>query len=139
MATVTGKYLGSLQVEARHEASGATMISDAPVDNGGKGRSFSPTDMCAMSLGMCALTIMGNFAANHGLDIDGTTFAVTKTMSAKPPRRIARIEVVFTFPDKGYTAKDKISLERAAKTCPVHLSLHPEVEQALTFIWADAT
>ena len=136
MATVTGKYLGALRVEAKHEASGATMITDAPVDNGGEGRSFSPTDMCAMSLGMCALTIMGLFAQSHGMDIEGTTFEVTKTMSAKPPRRIAKIEVIFNFPDKGYTDKDKVSLERAAKTCPVHLSLHPEVEQVLTFNWA---
>ena len=136
MATVTGKYLGGLRVEAKHEASGATMISDAPADNGGEGRSFSPTDMCAMSLGMCALTIMGLYAKNHGLDIDGTTYSVTKVMSDKPPRRIARLEVIFSFPDKGYTDKDKLSLERAAKTCPVHLSLHPEVEQKLVFNWA---
>lgn len=135
MATVTGMYLGGLRVEAKHEASGATLVSDAPVDNGGQGRSFSPTDMCSMSLAMCGLSIMGLFAQSHGLDIDGTTFEVTKTMSANP-RRIAKIEVVFNFPDKGYTDKDKKSLERAAKTCPVHLSLHPEVEQVVTFKWA---
>ena len=135
MATVTGMYLGGLRVEAKHGASGATLISDAPVDNGGQGRSFSPTDMCSMSLGMCALTIMGLFAQNHGLDIDGTTFEVTKTMSASP-RRIGKIEVIFNFPDKGYTDKDKKSLERAAKTCPVHLSLHPDVEQVIVFNWA---
>ena len=136
MATVSGMYLGNLQVEARHEASGTTMTSDAPVDNGGQGRSFSPTDMCAMSLGMCALTIMGLFAQNHGLSIDGATFEVTKTMSDKPPRRIAKIEVVFTMPDNNFTDKDKTSIERAAKTCPVHLSLHPDVEQVITFKWA---
>lgn len=136
MATVTGKYLGSQRVEAKHEASGATMITDAPVDNGGEGRSFSPTDICSMSLGMCALTLMGLFAKNHGLDIDGATFEVTKTMSAKPPRRIAKIEVTFNFPDNGYTDKDKTSLERAAATCPVHFSLHPEVEQVIRFNWA---
>lgn len=136
MATITGKYLGSLRVEAKHEGSGAVIISDAPLDNGGQGRSFSPTDMCVTSLGMCAMTIMGLFAQNHGLDITGASFEVIKTMSAKPPRRIAKIEVVFTFPDKGYSEKDKKSLERAAKTCPVHLSMHPEVEQVLTFNWA---
>lgn len=136
MATVTGTYLGGLRVEAKHEQSGATMISDAPCDNGGQGRSFSPTDICSMSLGMCALTIMGLFAQNHGLNIDGTTFEVTKTMSDKPPRRIAKIEVVFTMPDNNFTDKDKKSIARAAKTCPVHLSLHPEVEQVITFKWA---
>ncbi|MDR3074126.1 MAG: OsmC family protein [Deltaproteobacteria bacterium] len=136
MATVTGIYLGGLRVEARHEASGTTIVSDAPVDNGGQGRSFSPTDMASTSLAMCALTIMGLFAQNHGLNIDGTTFSVAKIMSSSPPRRIARLEVIFNFPDKGFTDKDKKSLERAAKTCPVHLSLHPEVEQVITFNWA---
>lgn len=136
MATVSGKYLGGLRVEAKHEGSGTVIVSDAPVDNGGQGRSFSPTDMCATSLAMCALTIMGLYAQNHGLDIDGTTFTVNKIMSAKPPRRIAKIEVVFTFPDRDYSDKDKISLERAAKSCPVHLSLHPETEQDIVFAWA---
>jgi len=136
MATVTGAYLGGLRVEAKHEQSGATLITDAPVDNNGQGRSFSPTDLCAMSLGACALTIMGIFADAHGLNIDGTTFEVTKTMSANAPRRIAKIEVTFSFPDKGYTDKDKKSLERAAMTCPVHQSLGPEVEQVINFKWA---
>ena len=135
MATVTGKYLGGLRVEAKHEQSGATLITDAPVDNQGQGRSFSPTDLCATSLGACALTIMGIFAQSHGLNIDGTTFEVTKTMSAKAPRRIAKIEVTFNFPDKGYSDKDKTSLERAAMTCPVHQSLGPEVEQVINFKW----
>lgn len=135
MATVTGTYLGGLRVEARHEQSGATLITDAPVDNKGQGRSFSPTDLCSTSLGACAMTIMGIFAEAHGLNIDGATFAVTKTMSASAPRRIAKIEVAFTFPDKGYSDKDKKSLERAALTCPVHHSLGPEVEQVISFNW----
>lgn len=136
MPTVTGKYLGSLRVEAKHEASGTTMISDAPVDNGGEGRSFSPTDMCSMSLAMCGLTIMGLYAKNHGLDIDGATFSVTKHMSPKPPRRIVCIEVTFNMPARAYSDREKQALERAVHSCPVHLSLHPEVEQKLTFNWA---
>ena len=136
MATVTGKYLGGLRVEAKHEQSGATVIFDAPCDNGGQGRSFSPTDMCSTSLATCALTIMGLFAQNHGLSIDGATFELIKTMSDNPPRRIAKIEIVFTMPDNNFTDKDKASLERASKTCPVRLSLHPEVEQVVTFKWA---
>lgn len=135
MATVTGKYLGGLRVEAKHEQSGTTLITDAPCDNHGQGQSFSPTDLCAMSLGACALTIMGIFAEAHGLDIDGTTFDVTKTMSPNPPRRIAKIEVTYHFPAKGYTDKDKKSLERAALTCPVHHSLGPDVEQVINFMW----
>lgn len=136
MTTVTGNYLGGLRVEAKHEQSGATLTTDAPLDNNGQGRSFSPTDLCATALAACAMTIMGLFAQTHGLDIEGTTFTVTKTMSTAPPRRIAKIEVVFTFPDKGYTDKDKKSLERAAMTCPVHQSLGPDVEQVITFSWA---
>ena len=136
MATISGKYLGGLRVEATHEASGASIISDAPVDNGGQGRAFSPTDMCANSLAMCALTIMGLFAKNHGLSIDGTTYTVNKIMNATPPRRIAKIEIVFNFPDNDYSDKDKNSLKQAAKTCPVHLSLHPEVEQEIIYNWA---
>jgi len=135
MATVTGKYLGGLRVEATHEQSGTTIISDAPSDNGGQGRAFSPTDMCSTSLAMCALTIMGLFAQNHGMSIDGATFELIKVMSDKPPRRIAKIEIVFTMPDNNFTDKEKTSIERAAKACPVHLSLHPEVEQAITFKW----
>ena len=135
MATVTGKYLGDLKVEATHEASGTTMFTDAPVDNGGEGRSFSPTDLCAMSLGMCAMTIVGLFAKNHGLDIEGATYTVNKIMTSKPPRRIAEIEVVFNMPAKGYTDKDKQSFERATQTCPVRLSLHPETNQKISFNW----
>lgn len=136
MATITGAYLGGLRVEAKHEQSGTTLITDAPTDNNGKGRSFSPTDLCVTSLGACALTIMGIFADAHGLNIDGTTFEITKTMSADAPRRIARIEVTFSFPDKGYTDKDKKSLERAAMTCPVHKSLGQDVQQVIHFKWA---
>ncbi len=136
MATITGKYLGNLRVESTHCASGATLVTDAPVDNQGRGEGFSPTDLCVTSLGACALTIMGIFARNHGLDIAGTTMEVTKVMSPTPPRRIARIEVTYTMPDRDYSDKEKKSLERAAETCPVHLSLHPETEQKLIFNWA---
>ena len=136
MATITGKYLGDLRVESTHTASGATLITDAPLDNQGKGEGFSPTDLCVASFGSCALTIMGIFAKNHGLDITGTTMEINKVMSANPPRRIARIEVVYTMPDRDYSDKDKKSLERAADTCPVRLSLHPETEQKVIFKWA---
>ena len=134
MAMATGKYLGGLRVEAKHEQSGTIIITDAPVDNKGQGQSFSPTDLCAMSLGACSLTIMGIFAQAHGLNIEGTTFDVTKTMM-ESPRRIAKVEVNFYFPDNGYTDKDKKSLERAAMTCPVHHSLDEEVEQIIFFNW----
>lgn len=134
MSTVSATYLGNLRVESVHNQSGAKIITDAPSDNQGKGEAFSPTDLCASSLGACAMTIMGIYAQNHGLDITGATMEITKTMSANP-RRIGKIEVIFTMPNRPYSDKEKISLERTAHTCPVHVSLHPDVEQVLTFVW----
>lgn len=84
MAGITVKYLGNLRTECTHLASGATIITDAPVDNNGKGEAFSPTDMCAAALAACALTIMGMYGQNHDCDITGTTVTVAKSMS-KPP------------------------------------------------------
>lgn len=134
MATASGKYLGNLRCEWKHEASGATVISDAPTDNHGKGEAFSPTDICATSLAACAMTIMGIYAQTRGLDISGATFEVDKVMS-KEPRRIGEINIVFRIPDRDFDAKTKISLQRAASTCPIHLSLHPEIKQNMTFTW----
>ena len=108
MATVTAKYLGDLRVECTHVASGTKLVSDAPVDNNGKGEAFSPTDLCVTALASCAMTIIG----------------------------IGKIEVTFIMPDREYTDKQKTMIERAAHTCPVHLSLHPDVEQVFTFKWA---
>ena len=135
MATVTAKYLGDLRTECVHVASGTTLVTDAPVDNQGKGEAFSPTDLCATALASCAMTIIGIYGRNHDVDVTGTTIAVTKTMSANP-RRIGKIEMIFTMPDRDYTDKQKLMIERAALTCPVHLSLHPDVEQVFTFKWA---
>ena len=136
MATVTGTYLGDLRVECRHEQSGATLKTDAPVDNHGKGQAFSPTDMVGAALGACAMTIIGIYGQTHGLDLTGMTMEVTKTMSASP-RRIGRLEVVFTMPRRSYSDKEKISIERAAHTCPVHMSLSADMEQVFTFVWPE--
>ena len=136
MATVKAKYLGDLRVESTHLASGTKILTDAPLDNQGKGEAFSPTDLCATSLAACALTIMGIYGNNHGVDITGAEAEVTKKMSASPPRRIAEIDVIFTMPDREYSDKEKQSLERAAASCPVHLTLHPEVKQNIIFHWA---
>ncbi len=135
MATVTAKYLGDLRTECVHVASGTKLVTDAPVDNQGKGEAFSPTDLCATALAACAMTIIGIYGRSHDVDVTGTTIEVTKTMSANP-RRIGKLEVVFTMPDREYTDKQKLLIERAAHTCPVHLSLHPDVEQVFTFKWA---
>ena len=136
MPTIKETYLGDLRVECEHVASGTKIITDAPVDNQGKGEAFSPTDLCATALGACALTIMGIYARNHGLDITGATAEVTKHMNASP-RRIGKVEVIFNMPAKGYSEKDKKALENSVHTCPVHLSLHADTEQVFTFNWAE--
>ncbi len=134
MATITSEYLGNLRVATKHVESDTTIITDAPIDNGGQGRSFSPTDLAATALGTCALTIMGLAAEKHSLDISGATMNIVKEMSANP-RRIARLEVTFTMPANNFSEKDKTILENAAHTCPVHKSLAPEVVQEFIFIW----
>ena len=136
MATATGTYLGDLRVELRHEQSGATIMTDAPVDNHGKGEAFSPTDMVGAALGACAMTIIGIYAQAHNVDVSGMKMEVTKTMSADP-RRIGKLEVTFIMPKRAYSDKEKVSIERAARTCPVHLSLHPDTEQIFTFLWQE--
>lgn len=136
MATINARYLGSLRVECVHTQSGTTIVTDAPVDNNGKGEAFSPTDLCAAALGTCAMTIMGIYCQKHGLDISGAEMEINKIMSADP-RRIGKLEVVFKMPAGRFSDKDKAVLERVAHACPVHKSLHPDVEQTFTFCWQD--
>ena len=125
-------YLGSLRTEAEHLQSGTKIITDAPVDNHGKGESFSPTDTVATALATCMLTIMGIKAEAMGISIEGTTAEVTKTMAAEP-RRISKIEVTLSLPKK-YEDKEMKILENAAKTCPVFYSLHPDIEKDIRFV-----
>lgn len=134
MITSKITYLGDLRTRCEHVRSGQNIITDAPVDNNGKGEAFSPTDLTATSLGTCMVTIMGISANNYGLSIDGTELEVTKIMSSAP-RKIAEIVITFTMPVNTYTEKDKKLLEAAARTCPVALSLHPDIKQNITFIW----
>lgn len=134
MVEISIKYLGDLRCEARHEPSGTVIMTDAPVDNEGRGESFSPTDLAATSLGTCMLTIMGIAARRQGVDLGETTVKVLKEMTAQPPRRIAKLTVVFTLPLPASHEK-RAMLESAARSCPVHLSLHPEVVQEMRFDW----
>lgn len=124
-------YLGDLRTECEHLQSGNKMITDAPVDNQGKGEAFSPTDTVATALASCMLTVMGIKARDMQVDIKGTTAAVTKTMAADP-RRISEIEVVLAFPST-YDEKTTAILERIAKTCPVLYSLHPDIKKQIIF------
>ena len=130
--TATARYAGHLRTEATHTASGNTIQTDAPVDNHGRGEAFSPTDLVSTALGSCMMTVMGIVAERHSWDLVGSTFAVLKHMSTEPPRRIAQIDVTFTLPAT-LAPQDRIILERAAHTCPVGLSLHPEVRQNIVF------
>ncbi len=128
-------YHGGLRTSATHLQSGTAILTDAPVDNQGKGEAFSPTDLLATSLANCMLTIMGIAARTHEIDMDGTTAEVTKVMAAEP-RRVAEIHVNFSFPKKAdYSDKQKKILEHAALTCPVHYSLHPDINKPVDFGW----
>ncbi|MFV7234163.1 OsmC family protein [Flavobacterium sp. ZB4R12] len=126
-------YLGDLRTVSIHLQSGTEIISDAPVDNNGKGEAFSPTDTVANALASCMMTIMGIKARDVNVDLKDSTASVTKIMNAEP-RRIGIIEI--TFEMVGTTdQKNKTILERAAMTCPVFLSLNTEIEKRITFNW----
>jgi len=131
--TSTVTYLGNLRTSATHVASKNEFITDAPVDNQGKGEAFSPTDTVATALASCLLTIMGIKARDLDVDLAGTTSKVTKVMATNP-RRISEIMVDVVF-SKSLDAKTRILLERAALSCPVAHSLHPDLNQNISFTW----
>jgi putative redox protein len=135
MATIETIYLGGLRTEATHVQSGTKIITDAPVDNQGKGEAFSPTDLLSASLASCMLTIMGIKARASDIDIDGTTCSITKIMAADP-RRVAEIVINFKFP-KEYTEKEQQLLERSALTCPVYYSVNEDLKKTVTFGWEE--
>ena len=124
-------YLGDLRTECEHLQSGNTFITDAPVDNQGKGEAFSPTDTVATALASCMFTIIGIKARDLELDVKGAYAEVTKTMAADP-RRISGIKVTFQFLTS-FDEKNRKILERAAKTCPVLFSLHPDIVLDISF------
>ena len=126
-------YLGNLRTESVHIKSNNAFITDAPIDNNGKGEAFSPTDTVATGLASCMLTVMGIKARDLDIDMSGATAEVTKTMASNP-RRISKIEVVLNFPFET-DSKTRTILERTANTCPVHYSLHPDIEKDVTFNW----
>ena len=126
-------YLGGLRNEVEHLQSGTKLVTDAPLDNHGKGESFSPTDLFASSLGCCMLTIMGISAESYGFNIDGATIETEKVMGTNP-RRIVEIKLDIQFPKRAnYTDQQKRLIESAARTCPVANSLNPEIKKTITF------
>ncbi len=132
--TSSFKYLGDLQIEVKHEKSGQIFMTDAPVDNNGKGSAFSPTDLLATSLGICMVTIMGMASQTHGFSMAGVRGEVTKIM-ASDPRRVDEIIVDLYFPNNGYTEKEKKIINQITKTCPVAYSLHPNLKQLVNVIF----
>jgi putative redox protein len=134
MATIKTIYLGNLRTENEHLQSGNKVLTDAPVDNQGKGEYFSPTDLLATSLGSCIMTIMGIKARDNGIDLVGTEVEVTKIMASEP-RRVGEVVVEFNFPKKGYSEEQKRIVESVAGTSPVPLSLHPDLIQTIRFNW----
>ena len=134
MVRIDVRYEGDLRARARHGPSGAELLTDAPADNQGLGRSFSPTDLLATALGTCVLTLMGLAARARGLQIDGATATIEKQMTAVPRRRVARLVVNVDVPhDPG--PEGRRALEEAARACPVTGSLHPDVVLDLSFRW----
>lgn len=132
MVQIKIEYTGDLHCKLTHGPSGSVIETDAPRDNQGKGEAFSPTDMVAGALGACMLTVMGIVAKRHGIDMRGAHAEVVKEMAAAPVRRIAKLPLVITLP-ASLSSKDKLMLETAAATCPVHKSLHPDIEVVLQF------
>jgi putative redox protein len=134
MVTIDIAYQGTLRCQARHQPSGTVVVTDAPVDNHGRGESFSPTDLVATALGSCILTIMGIFAERHGVDLTHATVVVKKHMVADPHRRIGRLEVDITVPGVA-DPKLRSALEAAAHGCPVARSIGGSIELVERFTW----
>jgi putative redox protein len=134
MVAIQLEYQGELHCKAVHGPSGTELNTDAPKDNQGRGESFSPTDLVATALGSCMLTVMGIMARTLNLDIAGTTATVEKEMTTAAPRRIASLTVKIHVPHSLDTANQE-KLVRAAHTCPVHKSLHPDIQTPIDFTW----
>jgi putative redox protein len=127
-------YEGQLRCKAVHGPSECHVVTDAPVDNHGKGAHFSPTDLVATALGTCTLTLLGIVADRHGISLEGTTVKVEKHMVSEPVRRIGRLPVDIYM---GQPIEDKYKdrLVRAAETCPVKQSVHPDIDLRINFHW----
>lgn len=125
-------YKGELRTVCTHIKSGQQIITDAPVDNNGKGEAFSPTDLLATSLGTCMLTVMGIVANRNNINIEGTKVEILKVM-AENPRRVSELYLDMFFPSNNYSQKEKDLMEHTALACPVAKSLHPDIKQKVRF------
>jgi putative redox protein len=134
MVAIQIEYQGDLHCSAVHGPSQAELSTDAPTDNQGRGESFSPTDLVATALGTCMLTIMGILARTLQIDIAGATARVEKEMTSAPPRRIERLTVRIHVP-QALSPENRQKFEHAVRTCPVHKSLHPDIQMPIEFSW----
>jgi len=128
-------YNGALRCQAVHNQSGYSIETDAPTDNRGKGERFSPTDLTCTSLGLCLITTMAIKATDMNIELEGATIEVQKHMSKEPPRRIVKVEVWVNLPALEISQRDKDVLEATGNACPVAKSLHPDVEQVISYQW----
>jgi putative redox protein len=134
MVRIETEYQGDLHCVAVHTPSSTALATDAPVDNQGRGESFSPTDLIATSLGTCMLTTMGIVARTLDFDLNGATVTVEKEMSTTAPRKIVRLSVAIRVPQTT-SPENQQRLENAANTCPVKRSIHPDIETPIEFVW----
>lgn len=137
MVEISLNYQDKLRCSATHLPSGSTIWTDAPVDNNGLGQSFSPTDLVATALGSCMATVMGIVAERKGVSLAGLNVNVRKYMSEDAPRRISKLEIDMNMPIPASHPEAKI-LEAAARGCPVHHSLNPEIQTVFNWNWASA-
>jgi uncharacterized OsmC-like protein len=135
MIKVIALYEGEKHCAVTHEPSSSKIATDAPLDNNGKGETFSPTDLVASALATCTLTVMSIVAERDGVDLRGATAEVEKHMITNP-RRIGRLPVTIRMP-AGVPLESRKKLEATAHTCPVHKSLHPEIDSPITFLYPD--
>jgi uncharacterized OsmC-like protein len=132
MSTIKSSYLGNLRTQATHVLSGNALLTDAPLDNNGKGEAFSPTDLVCAALGSCMVTIMGIVAEREGISLEGLSWEITKIMQSEP-RKIQEIQVAFHWSGAAFTPAISQKLKNAARTCPVALSLDSAVTQTINF------
>ncbi len=134
MVNIDIQYNGQLRCRVEHAPSASQIFTDAPVDNHGKGENFSPTDLMASALGTCMATIMGIVAERKQIDLTGLQLSVEKSMSADLPRRISRLKVEIRVP-RTVKQEDRQILKNAALSCPVHQSLHEDIEVPIDWVY----
>jgi putative redox protein len=136
MVEIKLSYEGDLHCSATHTPSGNTLVTDAPVDNNGRGQAFSPTDLVGTALGACVATVIGIVAKRKEIAVEGMAVTVRKFMSDGQPRRISRLELDLSVPLPG-SHPDRKLLESAARSCPVNQSIHPDIEVVMNWTWLE--